>query len=683
MSSLEPPAVAESSRAVFLSYASQDAEAAYRICEALRAGGVEVWFDRSELRGGDAWDRTIRRQIRACWLFIPVISRHTPARDEGYFRLEWKLAVDRSYLMSANRTFLLPVVIDDTPEGGENVPDRFTDIHWTRLVAGETPTAFVERVLGLVRPAQLPAPAASRPFSRRSASQGVRDHGRTARRARLSVVALVAAVAACLVGVRFVASKPGPPAPAPIAPTSLPADASAPPHSIAVLPLLNLSAGKEDEYFSDGLTEELLNSLASIEGLRVAARTSAFSFRSGNVDVATIARTLHVATVLQGSVRRGNGKVRITAQLIDAQSGFHLWSTAFDRDLSDVLEVQTEIATSVAEALKVTILGDVGTRIELGGTRVPAAFDAYLRGRRAHRRGAPGLPAAIDAYTEALRLDPHYALALAMRSLAFTGYAGDVATRASPRAPRGEGLADARQALALCPELAAGYMALGAYLGDALEFVRARDAYRRARSLAPGDAQVLLVSGLFGVLTGESESGLPDMRRAVVLDPMNPQSHLALSRGLFRARRYADAVAEATEALRLDPGLESAYGDRGLAQLALGEVGSARDSCERVPDHWLGHECLAMVLETLGRHAEALKQLESLQAQAGDGAAYQYATIYAQWGDRARALQWLETSLRMRDPGLIGLKTDPLMGPLRAEPRFRKVLRDLKFPDSR
>jgi hypothetical protein len=137
---------------VFLSYASQDAEAAQRICEALRAAGIEVWFDQSELRGGDVWDQTIRKQIKTCVAFIPVISRHTHDRDEGYFRLEWKLAVDRSHLMTADKPFLLPVVIDDTREDDERVPDKFRDVHWTRLPGGETPPAFVERVRLLVSP---------------------------------------------------------------------------------------------------------------------------------------------------------------------------------------------------------------------------------------------------------------------------------------------------------------------------------------------------------------------------------------------------------------------------------------------------------------------------------------------------------------------------------------------------
>jgi TIR domain len=154
--------VTEPSRAVFFSYASQDAEAAQRICEALRGAGIEVWFDRSELRGGDAWDQAIRKQIKTCALFVPVISHVTHDRREGYFRLEWKLAVDRSHLMDAEMAFLLPVVIDDTRDDDERVPERFREVQWTRLPDGVTPKAFVERVTRLLSAESTSAPPPGR-----------------------------------------------------------------------------------------------------------------------------------------------------------------------------------------------------------------------------------------------------------------------------------------------------------------------------------------------------------------------------------------------------------------------------------------------------------------------------------------------------------------------------------------
>ena len=223
-----------------------------------------------------------------------------------------------------------------------------------------------------------------------------------------------------------------------------------------------MSGDKEQEYFSDGLTEELLNSLAEINELQVAARTSAFSFKGKNTDIGTIARKLNVGAVLEGSVRRSANTIRITAQLINAVTGFHLWSKTYDRDLGDVLKLQTEIATAVASALKVTLLGDVAAKVELGGTRNPAAFDAYLRGAKAFssRHEAKDLPAAIAAYTEAIRLDPHYALAFAGRSIALSGVAGEAETAAAAREGYDKAQADARQALALAPDLAQAHLAL-------------------------------------------------------------------------------------------------------------------------------------------------------------------------------------------------------------------------------
>src|SRR5262249_47816061 len=186
-----------------------------------------------------------------------------------------------------------------------------------------------------------------------------------------------------------------------------------PPRSIAVLPFVNMSGDKEQEYFSDGLTEELLNDLARINELQVAARTSAFSFKGKDTDIGTVARKLNVGTVLEGSVRRSGHTIRVTTQLINAVTGFHLWSETYNRDLGDVLKLQTEIATAVASALKVTLLGDIAAKIEVGGTRNPAALDAYLRATKTfffELTNQENVETAVAGYTEAIRLDPDYAL---------------------------------------------------------------------------------------------------------------------------------------------------------------------------------------------------------------------------------------------------------------------------------
>ncbi len=683
--------VTEVSHAVFLSYASQDAQAAQRICEALRAAGIEVWFDQSELRGGDAWDASIRKQIKSCALFIPIISHTTHDRREGYFRLEWKLAVDRCHLMDADMAFLLPVVIDDTRDDDDRVPERFREVQWTRLPGGVTSAAFVERVRRLLSPEPSPGPiepksagvhGAAAPAMRKPVLPWWRSNA-----AVLATIAVVLVALGYLAANRLVPSKRGTEIGAASTPAaqSAPATATAfnpPPHSIAVLPFVNLSGDKDQEYFSDGLSEELLNSLTEIEGLQVAARTSAFSFKGKDVNVSTVSRELNVGSILEGSVRRSGHTVRITAQLINAVTGFHLWSKTYDRDLGDVLKLQTEIATAVASALKVTLLGDVAAKVELGGTRNPAAFDAYLRGAKASNsiRDTKDLPGAIAAYTEAIRLDPNYALAFTGRSIALTTYAGEAETAAAVREGIDKAQADARQALILAPDLAQAHLALAEVSENTLDFTQASEAYDRALALAPGNAEVLRLSSRFAAYMGHFGSGIAAARRAVVLDPLGRISHTTLGRALYAARRNAEAVAAFAEVISLEPDYKSTYGERGLAYHALGDLERARASCETKPDYWQSQQCLAVIYDKLGRHADAEAELSKIKAAFGDAGAYQYATIYAQWGQRAKALEWLETALRLRDPGLALLKTDPLMDPLRQELRFQAIERELKFP---
>jgi TolB-like protein/tetratricopeptide (TPR) repeat protein len=678
--------VTEPSHAVFLSYASQDAQAAQRIAQALRASGIEVWFDQSELRGGDVWDQSIRRQIRTCALFIPIVSRHTHERAEGYFRLEWKLAVDRSHLIMANKAFLLPVVIDDTGNDDEHVPEKFREVQWTRLPGGETPAAFVERLRRLLSP-EAPTP----PGAAVSAQSGAVGISRAPAQAAASPGhGLLAAAAIAVLGViiyvaieKIWISKPAV-SPPTVGASAAPAAFTPPPHSIAVLPFINMSGDKEQQYFSDGLTEELLNSLSRINQLQVAAPTSSFSFQGEHPDIATVAHKLNVGSVLEGSVRRAGNTVRITAQLINAVTGFHLWSQSYDRDLKDVLKVQTEIATAVASALKVTLLGNEAAKIELGGTRNPGAFDAYLRASKALRsgQGKSSYESAIAGYTEAIRLDPNYALAYAGRSLALSSYAGEFVNDTGVHEFYAKAEADARQALNLAPELAEGQLALARYLGSTpLDYTHAVEAYERAMALAPGDAEVLASSGAFAVVMGRFDAGLAAVRHAVALDPLNPQIHETLGEALFWARRYQEAVVAFGEVTSLEPDFKRAYGFRGVAYYELGDLQSARSSCATNRDHWASMWCLAVTFEKLGRHADAEAELKKLQAAFGDASAYQCATIYAQWGNRAKAIEWLGRAVRLPDAGVVYMKTDPLMDPLRQEPRFQAIERELKFPD--
>jgi TolB-like protein/tetratricopeptide (TPR) repeat protein len=675
--------VTEPSHAIFLSYASQDAEAALRICETLRAAGMEVWLDQSELRGGDAWDESIRDQIKACALFIPVISANAHARVEGYFRLEWKLAVDRSHRMAPKQPFLLPVVIDDTPQSDDAIPDRFRELQWTRLPGGHASPAFVERVRRLLLP-ESDAPTATPPASPTcGAAPAIRKSVSASwwsKPAPLAIVAVLTLALAYFFATKFWIPKHATPATAArtVAP---PTEFNPPPHSIAVLPFVNMSGDTSQEYFSDGLTEELLNSLSRISELQVVGRTSSFYFKGEHADLSTIAHKLNVASVLEGSVRRSEHTIRVTAQLNNAVTGFHLWSQTYDRDLGDVLKLQTEIANAVAGALKVTLLGDVA-KIEMGGTHNPAAFDAYLRASKtwAMAHGTKDDQAAIASYDEAVRLDPQYALAFADRALALGGYAAIAPPQARHEALE-KAQADARRAIELAPDLMEGHRALAFTLESSLEFGAASKEYERALALGPRNPRLLRIYGPFAVNMGWTDAGLAAVRRGVSLDPLSRNQHRALGDTLSFVRLYGEAIAAYREALTIDPDDPSTHVNIGANYFLLGDFQSARSWCEAKPEDQSSSACLAVVYDKLGRHADADAQRANFTAASGDSSPVTIAEIYATWGNTAKALEWLDTAMRIRDPNIEYLKVDPFLDPLRKEPRFQAIERELKFPN--
>ncbi|MSU25620.1 MAG: TIR domain-containing protein [Opitutus sp.] len=337
--------MSESAKAVFLSYASQDVAAALRICAALRAAGVEVWFDQDALVGGDAWDAKIRGQIGTCALFIPVISAATQERLEGYFRLEWKLAANRSHTMAEEKAFLLPVVIDGTRDAEGKVPTEFRAVQWTKLPGGETSAAFVARVQKLLGGPSAPVvTAATIPSQPGPVVPAARSglplwFGVTL---GVGVLALGAFVVLRPAG-RDVTAAPKPVAAnTPVAANNSAPAAAAPvvsDKSIAVLPFDNLSTDKENGFFADGVHEDVLTALQNIRELRVISRTTVLQYREKTKPLPQIARERGVAYILEGSVRRAGNKVRVSAQLIDARTDTHLWSLPpGERELNDIFE---------------------------------------------------------------------------------------------------------------------------------------------------------------------------------------------------------------------------------------------------------------------------------------------------------------------------------------------------------
>jgi TolB-like protein/tetratricopeptide (TPR) repeat protein len=672
--------VTDPSRAVFLSYASQDAEAAQQLCNALRAAGIEVWFDKSELRGGDAWDASIRRQIKSCALFIPVISKNTHVRGEGYFRLEWKLAVDRSHLMAADLPFLLPVVVDDTPDQEDRVPDRFREVQWSRLPGGANTDAFVDRVRRLLS-LDSTTLATSVLSSALPTASTRSTHSASFSFAPWIVGGLLILASGYFVADKYLTSKhavpPSVSRPTPEAQPAVPTAVFAPPaHSVAVLPFTNLSGDPQQEYFSDGISEELINALSHIDALAVAARTSSFAFKGKDVDTAGIARKLNVASILEGSVRRSGNTIRITAQLINTVNGFHIWSESYDRDLKDVLVLQTDIATAVAQQLRAKLLGDEAGKIEVGGTHFPEAYDAYLLGRHfADRGNLDGYRRGAEAFRKATEIDPEYAKAYASLSSMEVGeslYTNDLSAMA-------RALTTADKAIALAPQLASGYGARFWARRGLLDFPGARSDTERALALLANGSDTQNDYGLMLATYGRLAEAIAALKKAIELDPLNDVAWVNLAEYLVANHDFPGARRALARAQALNPDFDYGQRTKGVLDLLESRYEDALTAFQKDSDEVARQEGVALVEYSRGQQQKSQQALEALITKYAAIGAYQIAEVYAWQGDKDKAFQWLERAIRQRDMGLSWVTYDPLLSALRSDSRYSAILRTLKL----
>lgn len=620
----------QDSKAIFLSYASQDAAVARRIADSLREAGFDVWFDQSELRGGDAWDHLIRNRIKDCLLFVPVISKNTESRSEGYFRLEWKLAVDRSHLMADDQPFIMPVVIDGTSDAQARVPDRFRERQWSRLAGDGSFASFAERV----------AQAVARP---------------------------VAAEAA-----RVAPVKPERPKAAPAA--------------IAVLPLANMSADPENEYFSDGMTEEVINALSKVPGIHVASRSSCFAFKGKkDVSVRQIGERLGVTTLLEGSVRKVGNRIRIAAELVNVENGYQLWSETYDRQLEDVFAVQDEISRAIVDALKLQLAG--GAAAVVAPTKSLDAYTTYLKGRfHFNKFNEQGLRKANDLFQNALLQDPGFARAYAGIADVWCDLADDwvAPDDAYPRARSA-----AERALQRDPELADAMVSIGKVLGwHEWKFAEAVRYLERAVALAPNSAEAHWVLGTALPLVGRLGDGSIAIRRAIELDPLRVEYFGWATRLLLYARDYHGAIAQGVETFDIDDEFGRAFVFVGSAYLAMGDADKALDWFQRgqgLDKAVRSYDAMIVrALAALGRREEAyeiMMRLEGESRQQYVRAEY-LAMGHAALGDIDDAFDALERAWQAHSAGLIYLHLDPGYDPLRGDPRYDELVRRIGLPQA-
>jgi TolB-like protein len=664
--------------AVFVSYASPDIAVAELLCNAAERAGITCWIAPRNVRPGDVYADAIIQAITACRIFVVVLSESSVVSGHVLREVERASAKKRPIISFRIDLTSLPPALEYFLSASQ----------WLDASGGSVDRAFpklVEALRGHVEASSsvVPSPGTNQ-GNRIPSNIDAKAATPLVRPGRRAVVGLTALIALALI--LFTADRLWRSKQVPVAASTSPAAFSPAAHSVAVLPFANMSGDPNDEYFSDGLSQELLTSLATIHDLQVAARTSSFSFKGKTLDIGEIARKLNVGSILEGSIRKDGKQIRITAQLINARTGFQLWAKSYDRELKDVLKLQTEIAIAVTTALQATLLADTAARLELGGTESPQAFDAYLRGER-----LVGMPldkentrAQLAAYAEATRLDPRFAKAFVAEAFAQVIFASNNVAGSAVRDAFDEARASAQTAVALAPELGEAHSALGLVLDAGFQaYPTAAAEYERALALSPGNSHVLLLAARFLSEIGRAEAAVTSGQRAVALDPLNPGAYRILGLVLLYTHHYREAIMAYNRALSINPKAVQAQANRGLAQALLGELEPARQSCATPPLDWLSHMCLAIVMHKLNRPTDAQAELATLQASA-DGEfdlAYQYAQIYAQWGDLEKALHWLDAAYRVRDPGLIQLKVDSLLDPVRREPRFQALLAKMQFPD--
>jgi serine/threonine-protein kinase len=452
--------------------------------------------------------------------------------------------------------------------------------------------------------------------------------------------------------------------------------------SVAVLPFVNMSADKNDEYLSDGMTEELINSLAKVPGLRVPGRTSCFAFKGKNeTDIfRKVGDQLHVRTVLEGSVRKAGDKLRVTAQLIDVSDSFHLWSKDYDGDVNDILNFQSNVAEQVVQALQVHLGGDAARALSKKPTENPEAHRLYLLGRYEFAKYTQaGWNNAIRYYEQALKLDPKYALA-------YCGLADNYAYMGSAVMPGKDANSKvkefAQKALALDPELAEARMSLALALVAAYDWRNGLKEFDRALELSPNlafayELQAWTLNGL-----GRFDEAIAKDKKAIELDPLNPFFQMSLSFFLYWDRQYDDAIAQATKTLEMDPNSAIARVLLGLSFLKKGDAAGAMAELEKTkapnPGAWYqGYFGYAYAI--FGDRAKAEQSLRDLEDLAKDQyvSPIAFATIYLGLSDKAKVLDWLEKAYEQQDSGCWYLKIDQSYDNVRNEPRFQALVKKI------
>ena len=663
--------------AVFISYASQDAAVAAALVEALERHGIACWIAPRDVKAGALYADAIVRAISGAKAFVLVLSESAIASSHVSKEIE---------RASSKKRPIIALRIDAAPLTPA-LEYFLSESQWIEAQAGNIDAAYVKLIDAIREPARAAPETLAAMTPRTSAGTASAAYPKP-RRNRILLAAGLTVLAVALVSLvanKFSVSKHAAQE-RPVATTSPApaAGAEARPavseKSVAVLPFLDMSEKHDQEYFADGMAEEIIDLLAKVRDLRVPARTSSFYFKGKSTKVPEIARELGVAHVLEGSIRRSGNQIRVTAQLVRADNGYHVWSQTYDRDVHDVFKVQDDIANAVVQAMQISLMSGPLTRQE-GGTQNLEAYQLYLRAGSAYdQQTKESLESAREHAERAIKLDPDFALA-------WTGLGWATISLTQQRVlPLKDGYQRARQlaqhALLLSVDLVEAHLLLG-YIHRTYDWdwAAAQEEARRALALDPTYPYSLLGAGQISATLGHWDDAERQLRAALVRDPLSTDILWQAATTLYRSGRFADAETAYRKLIELAPNYAWAHGYLAKTLLAEGKPEAALAMAQQEGDEANRLDTLPIVLQGAGHHAEADEALKVLATKYEDTDAYCIAMNYAYRNDHGLALQWLERAYGQKDGGLMEIVGEPMFKNLADDPRYKAFLRKMKLPE--
>jgi TolB-like protein len=641
-----------SAPAVFISYASRDVDIASSVVDHLEQHGLRCWLAPRDVKPGAQYADAIVAAINEAKGVVLLLSQDAVASSHVGREVERAASkhkpiiafrIDLAPLNRALEYFLSESQWIDVPAIGMSAAlAKLTE------AAGQAEAA---KPVGLAKP--IP---------------------RLGRRAKLiaGVVVVISVGVAVALGVRFWSQSHKAAQPAVVAAIT--------DKSVAVLPFVDMSEKKDQEYFSDGLSEELIDMLTKVPELRVPARTSSFYFKGKQATIAEIAKALGVTHVLEGSVRKSGNTLRITAQLIRVDTGYHIWSETYDRKLDDIFQIQDEIAKSVVNGLKVSVLGGTIPRATPAANH--DAYMLYLQAKEMHYRGTlDNSRKAIEYLQKAVELDPDFSQGwLTLASFLAADYnLFSPVSHDETRELISSALDHARK---LEPSPLPIHVVLGRVLYEVDWNWQAADAeLKQAIELEPGNSEAHRLAGYLATTYGRFDEAIKHSEKAIELDPLQPWNYIGRGYAAYRSGRLAQSEANFRTALDLAPGSGKFHCLLGAVLIARGQRESALAEMKKESNPRFRHVGMALALDALGQPNESDKELQIAEQQFGDEMGYWIAMVYAARRDPDRAFAWLDRAFNVYGEGITWIKGDPLLGSLVEDPRYKSLLQKMRLPE--